>query len=115
MLDNKNFWLVVDYIRWRFPLYERAVGSKELFKTTRFLMKEYRRRKSYYGDTIETYDDFIREYVKPFMKNLMEDMLDGQKDNLLSAEKYVSYRDQQARSSGSSKSAQAVQREAHLS
>lgn len=91
MDDNrKNFWLVVDYIRWHFPLYERTVGSKELFKTTRFLMKEYRRRKSYYGDTEEVFNDFVREHVNPFIKNLMEDMRNAQKDNLLSVEKYVS-------------------------
>ncbi len=90
MLDNKNFWHVVDYIRWHFLVYERMVGTKELLRTSRFLMKEYRRRKSYYGDTWDVFNDFLREYVNPFMKNLMEDMFDGQ-DNLLSVEKYVRY------------------------
>lgn len=89
MLDNKNFWNVVEYIRWHFISYEPIVGTKELLRTTRFLMKEYRRRKSYYGDTWEVFNDFLRECVNPYMKNQMEVIYDGQENNVLSAEKYV--------------------------
>lgn len=91
MLNNKNFWRVVDYIRWHFLAYERIVGTKELLRTSRFLMKEYRRRKSYYGDTWGVFNEFLCDYVCPYIKNQMEVMQDGQKDNILSAEKHVRY------------------------
>ena len=95
-MDNKNFWHLVDYIRWHFLSYESIVGTKELLKTARYLMKEYRRRKSYWGDTWEVFNDFLREYVTPYIKNQMEVMYDGQKDNVLSVEEYVSRNYQQA-------------------
>lgn len=115
MKDNKNFWRVVDYIRLHFLAYEYMVGTKEMLRKSRYLMKEYRRRKSYWGDTEEVYNDFIREYVRPYIKNQMEASQNGQEINVCSAEKYVSNGDQQVVSIRSGKHAQAVQRETHLS
>lgn len=77
-MDNKNFWHLVDYIRWHHLAFERIVGTPELLRTSRYLMKEYRRRKSYYGDTWEVFNDFLHHYVDPYIKNLMEDWGNGE-------------------------------------
>ena len=83
-MDNKNFWRLVDWIRWHHMWYEPTVGTKQLLRTSRSLMKEYRRRKSYYGDTWEVFNDFLKQCVDPYMRNIKEEAY-GPHDNLRQA------------------------------